>query len=126
MIASLKNGLGQNLSFLSLDSVHSASHAFLSSQILLLVALMLSKSSLVLLLRRIFSGDMLQHLIVCDVLLGVCVAWGIGSMLAVSVGCSPSTLIDGQCSGQVCSILNGARMATNDSAESSLAIDWGI
>jgi hypothetical protein len=72
---------------------------------LLVAALTLSKVSVVTLIRHIFTQDMKRAWKACNLYTVVVVAWGLMSVLALSVDCSSTSLLNSnqneQCPNQV-------------------------
>lgn len=70
----------------------------MASQAVLILGLALAKCSVLLLVRRIIS----TRSMVCDTLFGLSLLWGLASVLAITINCSPSHLIgvDGFCEHQ--------------------------
>ena len=62
---------------------------FFASRILLLVALCLSKVSVISFTRRIFSGDMYGERYIFGVGYAVTAGWGVMAVLVSSIGCHP-------------------------------------
>lgn len=71
----------------------------MTSEAILLLGLALAKCSVLLVIRRIVSTRSLF----CDALIGLSVLWGLASVLAITINCSPSQMIgvDGFCEHQV-------------------------
>ena len=77
----------------------------IASELLFFATLVLTKCSIVALFRRLFSIDMNRHLILCDVVSGICVAWGLGAILTATINCNPLAQIGYErpfCSNLVC------------------------
>ncbi|ORY19017.1 hypothetical protein BCR34DRAFT_472648 [Clohesyomyces aquaticus] len=83
---SLRNGLGRTSEMLIPQSRISA----FASEVLIVLALALSKCSVILLVRRVFSRDMKHFWTICNVILGFCCIWGVASAILVSAGCDAS------------------------------------
>jgi len=86
VFVALSRGLGQSYAGLSSSEIERVGQAALSSQILFLLSLCLAKVSVILLLRRL-SGEGMQT--ACGICLGICVLWGVASMLVVVINCTP-------------------------------------
>lgn len=71
----------------------------MASEAILILGLAFAKVSILLLIRRIVSAKSAF----CDTLLGLSVLWGLASVLAITVNCSPSHMvgINGFCEHQV-------------------------
>lgn len=137
MFIALENGLGKNISSPdkkeqftlaeviyklqnnSIDSsvvTYSADSAWrtqatAASRIILIVVLALCKSSVLLLIQRIFAQhDSKKSLIRYLAGQGVIALWGLASVLAISIRCSPNYILpgdkNGQCSGDVSRLLD--------------------
>lgn len=91
IVVGLSSGLGKNLDMLDDKEYFEMARAQLANQVLLYFTLCLAKCSVVLLIQRVFTRDMKVMWWVCNILVGAVIAWGIASMIAISVGCSPST-----------------------------------
>lgn len=65
-----------------------------ASQILLLLATSLTKASVMLFVRQLFTRENQKAWKLCTISVGVMLAWGLISALTVSVGCSPWRIID--------------------------------
>ena len=70
----------------------------MASEALVVLGLALAKCSVLFLIRRIGSTRSL----LCDMLLGMSVLWGLASVMAITIDCSPSHIIgeNGFCSYQ--------------------------
>lgn len=71
---------------------------------LFLVALFLTKSSVILLCRKLFSINMKKHRKLCDVMAVVCGLWCLGAILALNISCDSLQQIGYQtfCPNLVC------------------------
>ncbi|KAH7126564.1 hypothetical protein B0J11DRAFT_459762, partial [Dendryphion nanum] len=100
LFASLHHGLGRSSDLL--DSQSRIMTAMIS-QILLILSLGLTKCSVISLIRRVFTRDMMHSWLICDIILGFVCIWTIASTVVVSAGCNLSNYIppDGNrtCSG---------------------------
>ncbi|EON68227.1 hypothetical protein W97_07485 [Coniosporium apollinis CBS 100218] len=102
----LENGLGKNISSPDKKEQFTLAEATAASRIILIVVLALCKSSVLLLIQRIFAQhDSKKSLIRYLAGQGVIALWGIASVLAISIRCSPNHILpgdrNGQCSGDV-------------------------
>lgn len=61
----------------------------MASEAILILGLALAKCSVLLLIRRIVSA----RSVFCDTLLGLSLLWGLASVLAITINCSPLHLI---------------------------------
>jgi hypothetical protein len=64
----------------------------LAAQVTVYLALGLSKTATVLIVRRLFTADMREPRRICNVVTGIVVTWTIASALLVSVGCSAASV----------------------------------
>lgn len=72
------------------------SQAFEASQVLYVLALAVSKVSVLILIDRIFAGLEWKHeTLLSKLLMGVITIWSIGSALAVSVECDADQILPG-------------------------------
>ncbi|KAF2844128.1 hypothetical protein T440DRAFT_484418 [Plenodomus tracheiphilus IPT5] len=104
MFASISNGLGQIFNVLDDTKISSVQQKFFACQITFYIALALSKCSTLVLLQAVFERDpKVSH--VAHGAMALVAVWGLLSVLAVSVGCSPDTVIpktgDDHCSSLV-------------------------
>jgi hypothetical protein len=93
LFVSLKNGLGRTSEMLTGASRALVSKTAFASQLLTIMSLCLSKCSIILLIRRVFTRDLAQFWLICNMLLAFSVAWAVASIILVTVGCSSSTYI---------------------------------
>ncbi|KAF2838844.1 hypothetical protein M501DRAFT_935163 [Patellaria atrata CBS 101060] len=93
MFVAISNGLGKSTAIV--DEIHATQigQAVFASQILLILSLGLAKSSVILLIRRVFTRDMKTFWFICNIIVGVSMAWAVGSIIAVSVGCTNETIV---------------------------------
>jgi hypothetical protein len=68
--------------------------AIFAGRILLIVALTLSKVSVVALIRHLFTQDMRKAWAACNYYAVAVVFWGLMSIMALSVDCSSTSLLD--------------------------------
>lgn len=77
-----------------------------ASDVLFLLAIFVAKCSVIMLTRRLFAAQQHQKRGMCEITMGMCAAWCLGSILAVTIGCNSSGAIHsesgGRCSGLVC------------------------
>jgi hypothetical protein len=64
----------------------------LAAQIAIYLALGLSKTATVLIVRRLFTVDMREPRRICNVVTGIAVMWTVVSAIVVSVGCSAASV----------------------------------
>ncbi|KIW02225.1 uncharacterized protein PV09_06379 [Verruconis gallopava] len=91
----LSNGLGKAFVHDPI-SLRRIGRAVFASRIAFVLANALSKSSVVLLIRRVFSLDMSHHLMLCNITLAATALWASGSLVSVSVTCAPEGLVNGE------------------------------
>jgi hypothetical protein len=72
-----------------------------AGQVAIYITLGLSKTATILIGRRVFTNDMKNSRLVCNIITGVIVLWTLVSAVLVSVGCS-ATSISPKTSSQVC------------------------
>lgn len=111
VLVALRNGAGIAFNLLSTDEIHRAGRAVFAATILFIVAATLAKAAVVILAMRLFnlSGARASHNANSSTyrycafgVLGLIGIWGIGSLLAVSIQCSPSTYIDASTFSTTC------------------------
>jgi hypothetical protein len=77
-----------------------------AGDILFLLAIFVAKCSVIMLTRRLFAAQQHRKRFMCEITMGLCAAWWLGSVLAVTIGCNSSGAIHaesaGSCSGLVC------------------------
>lgn len=89
----LHGGLGISSSVLAQDAGESLGSAMMASQILFILALALTKLSVVLFVKRLLTQNLRKAWWAANITMGLTVVWGIASVFAISVGCSPSTAV---------------------------------
>ncbi|KAF2713002.1 hypothetical protein K504DRAFT_461591 [Pleomassaria siparia CBS 279.74] len=94
IFSSLGSGLGKALKLVQAKDIPRMNQAYLASRILLLLALGISKCSVLMFVRGIFDHST-RVVLVVHVTIGIVVAWGLAGALAVSVGTSPDKIADG-------------------------------
>lgn len=99
----LENGVGRSTELLSKEDAAELGKSVLASEVLYIIALALSKLSVVFFMRRLFTRDHRAAWWSSNVAIGLTVVWGVASCLAIGVGCGPSTILYGEerCSGKV-------------------------
>ena len=99
----LSNGVGTSTTLLSRERAESLGAGLIAGEVLFVLALMLSKLSIVHFMKRLFTRDHKKAWWACNFAVLVSVVWGVGSALAVSVGCGPEHAIYGseRCEGKV-------------------------
>ncbi|KAL1306522.1 hypothetical protein AAFC00_005213 [Neodothiora populina] len=94
-------GLGKSSSLLTTDEAREAGRSVFASNCLFLISLAFTKFSIVVFMKRLFTRDFTAAWMACNILLGVVTVWAVGSMLALTVGCGPTTKLEGaRCVGQ--------------------------
>ncbi|KAF2751775.1 hypothetical protein M011DRAFT_393108 [Sporormia fimetaria CBS 119925] len=107
LFVAMKHGLGRSRELLDASSVEVAGKATFASQIFLILTLACAKGSVAALMLRLFTRDMKvtrKSWVLCHATIGLVIIWAIGSIVAVSVSCSPSAFIKdprNQCKNQV-------------------------
>lgn len=99
----LSEGVGQSSALLSQDYARHLGRMVLASEVIFLLALTLSKLSVVFFMKRLFTPDHKAAWWCCNAALVATCAWGVASPLGVSVGCGPSHILYGphRCEGKV-------------------------
>ncbi|KAF1991535.1 hypothetical protein K402DRAFT_388936 [Aulographum hederae CBS 113979] len=92
---STSSGLGKAVTLIDPAHQTKVADSFLASQLLLLAGLCMSKCSVILLIRRVFTRDLQVFYWTSTVILVVLVVWGIASMIAVSAACMPEHIFPG-------------------------------
>ncbi|KAF2192178.1 hypothetical protein K469DRAFT_620199 [Zopfia rhizophila CBS 207.26] len=90
------NGLGKDTSMVDSGDLPRMAKFFFASRTLLVIALCLSKCSLVLTIRALFTRDLKTQWQVSNIAIGTICAWGAASALTISVDCSPNYVVLGQ------------------------------
>ncbi|KAF1812931.1 hypothetical protein P152DRAFT_507237 [Eremomyces bilateralis CBS 781.70] len=102
---SLKYGLGKVPSLIPPGEVEQAGVALFASNIMFVVAHCLSKCSVLCLILRLFTRDMKKLSMVAAITITLAIAWGAGSIVALSVACDPKSLLtdltDAKCPSQL-------------------------
>ncbi|KAF2201257.1 hypothetical protein GQ43DRAFT_471961 [Delitschia confertaspora ATCC 74209] len=93
LFVSLNHGLGKTSDMLTEESRAELSKIAFTAQLLLILALCLSKCSVILLIRRVFTQDLINFWLICNVLLVLSWVWAIVSMVLIGAGCSISNYI---------------------------------
>ncbi|KIW61215.1 hypothetical protein, variant [Exophiala xenobiotica] len=106
VIAATTNGsFGSSYSLLSLSDTNTVARCIRASDVLFLLAIFVAKCSVIMLTRRLFAAQQHQKRGMCEITMGLCAAWCLGSILAVTIGCNSSGAIHsesgGRCSGLV-------------------------
>ncbi|KAK2877815.1 hypothetical protein FQN49_001172 [Arthroderma sp. PD_2] len=89
----LSYGLGQKDAGFDTSRIEKIGRSILFSEVFFLLGLLLAKVSVVLLIRRLFSPDMRTHILACNATLGVCILWGVGSLLGALINCTPVSMM---------------------------------
>lgn len=100
VFAEVHEGFGLTKSSLSDGDIASVGQADYASTLLYLVALGLSKCSVIALIMRLTSNR--QHLVVLYINIGAAVVWALSSFLLITIACSPAQPfrdLASQCSG---------------------------
>lgn len=59
-----------------------------AGDVLFLLAIFLDKSSVILLTRRLFATSQHQKRLLCEITIGLCALWWLGSTLAITIECN--------------------------------------
>lgn len=104
VFVSLNNGLGSSSLIQSEDVIKDLGTGVLVSEILFILAVTLTKLSVVLFIKRLLVVDIKRSLWATNIALGLTVVWTIASILAVSVGCDATNTVyePDTCVGTVC------------------------
>ena len=99
----LENGVGRSSELLGREQAMELGKSVLASEVLYIIALALSKLSVVFFMKRLFTRDHKMAWWAGNIAIALTVVWGVAACLAISVGCGPSTILQGQerCSGEV-------------------------
>lgn len=89
-------GLGKSTSSVDPQDLPRVVKYFFASRILLVIALCLSKCSLLLTIRALFTYDFKRQWWASNVAIAIICAWGAASALTISVDCSPNYIVLGQ------------------------------
>ena len=81
--------MGRNFDQVSSSDANTIGKMIIASDALVLITLLFSKCSVIYLCRRLLVSNMRVGLFLCDILAGVCAVWGVGSAIALGVGCGP-------------------------------------
>ncbi|KAH8708381.1 hypothetical protein GQ44DRAFT_691168 [Phaeosphaeriaceae sp. PMI808] len=90
------NGLGKATSMVDSRDLPHMAKFFFASRILLVIALCLSKCSLLLTIRALFTYELKRQWWASNIAIAVICAWGAASALTISVDCSPNYIVLGQ------------------------------
>ncbi|KIX00816.1 uncharacterized protein Z518_09881 [Rhinocladiella mackenziei CBS 650.93] len=104
VIAATVNGsFGSSYNLLSSSDTETVARCIRASDVLFLLAIFVAKCSVVWLTRRLFAASQHQKRGLCEITIGLCAAWCLGSILAVTIGCNAESAIhsdtEGRCSG---------------------------
>lgn len=99
----LQKGVGSSSTLLGQRRADELGTSVLASQVLYIIALALSKLSVVYFIKRLFTREHKLAWWACSIVVALTVVWGVASCMAISVGCGPETILYGRdrCSGQV-------------------------
>lgn len=99
----LDEGVGRSSTLVTKSYARHLGTSVLASEVMFLVALMLSKLSVVFFMKRLFTRDHSVAWWCCNAALAATVIWGFASSLGVSVGCGPARILNGpeRCPGKV-------------------------
>ncbi|KAI4734649.1 hypothetical protein E4T50_14837 [Aureobasidium sp. EXF-12298] len=85
----LNAGFGQSSRVLEQGKIPSIDEALYAAEVLFILAHTLSKVSLALFVRRLFTHNRTLNAILCWSLLGMTIAWGVVSLFVLFINCSP-------------------------------------
>ncbi|KUJ13767.1 uncharacterized protein LY89DRAFT_720987 [Mollisia scopiformis] len=100
----LDNGLGKSTKLVGNREQNSSAKALFAGRILLILSLCFSKLSILLLTRSLFHWEKRRKILIIDATIVLVIIWGLGATLALSIDCSPHTMLGRgltQCSGHV-------------------------
>ncbi|KAF2180848.1 hypothetical protein K469DRAFT_444611, partial [Zopfia rhizophila CBS 207.26] len=103
LFVAMKRGLGRPEHLLEASQIADAGKATFVAQIFLVLALTMAKCSVAALMLRLFTRDMkvtYKSWILCNGTVALAIAWGIGSIVATTMACSPSGFIRGSTEGR--------------------------
>jgi hypothetical protein len=103
IFVSLNQGLGASSFIQAKDVAEKLGSGVLASEVLFILALALTKLSVVFFIKRLLTQELRRAWWAAHVVLCVTIAWAIASVLLVSVGCSPHNAVyePQTCSGMV-------------------------
>ncbi|EXJ59770.1 hypothetical protein A1O7_03917 [Cladophialophora yegresii CBS 114405] len=104
IIATVDGGFGSSYTLLSDSDAHTVARSLRASDVFFLLALFVGKCSAIWLCRRLFALGQHRNLRFCELTMALCAIWCVGSIIAVTAGCSSTEVIRaGQehCSGLV-------------------------
>lgn len=104
VFVSLNDGLGVSSQIQAETTTRSLGTGVVAGEVLFILAVMLTKLSVVFFIKRLLTQDLRRAWWAAHVIMGLTVAWGIASALLVSVGCdSQVAVFEPQlCAGKVC------------------------
>ncbi|KAG9589186.1 hypothetical protein KCU86_g2392, partial [Aureobasidium melanogenum] len=85
----LKAGFGQSSRVLRQDQILKIDQTVYAAEIMFVLAYTLSKVSLALFVRRLFTHNTRLNAVLCWLLLGITVAWSVVALFVLLVNCSP-------------------------------------
>lgn len=91
----LSEGVGQSSALLNRGYARHLGRAVLASEVIFLLAVALSKLSVVFFMKRLFTRDHKAAWWCCNVALIATCVWGVAAPLGVSIGCGPSHILYG-------------------------------
>lgn len=103
VFVSLHQGLGISSLIQAKDVAESLGSGVLANEILFIVAIALTKLSVVFFVKRLLTHELRTAWWATHIVLGLTLAWAVASILLVSVGCSPQHAVyePETCSGMV-------------------------
>jgi hypothetical protein len=99
----LSDGVGVSTKLLAQSHAEKLGSILVATQILFLLALALSKLSVVFFMKRLFTRDHKKAWFACNAALVLTVLWGVASCLIATVECGPTNVLYGtaRCTGKV-------------------------
>ncbi|KAJ9630758.1 hypothetical protein H2203_001282 [Taxawa tesnikishii (nom. ined.)] len=103
LLVGLNDGsLGRAVQLLSSSQKVKAGRTIIASEVMFLIAVALSKCSIVFFIRRLFTRDHKGAWMICNGMQALIGIWTIVSMLLLTIGCGPSSKLAGdKCNGQL-------------------------
>lgn len=93
MFVALYNGLGKSLNIIGSGNQIVLAKVLFAGRILLLPALCFSKLSILLLMRSLFFWESRKKTLAIELAMTLVILWGIGATLAISINCSPYSVL---------------------------------
>ncbi|SMQ54586.1 unnamed protein product [Zymoseptoria tritici ST99CH_1A5] len=99
----LNEGLGTSSTLLSQDHAGRLAHAVLASEVMFILALMLSKFSVLFFMKRLFTKEHRAAWLCCNLGFVLTAIWGVACAIGISVGCGSYMMLYGpaRCDGKL-------------------------